>query len=435
MTAIVSVLNAQGIAIAADSAVTVSSGEVKKVYNKSNKLFTLSKFHPVGIAIYNSAHFMSIPWETLIKLYRKQLKEKKFDTIEKYKLDFLSFLTKNLDFITPKIKENSFYAFCHTGYNEVSANINKVLDDNNLLIQGMNTSDAANYVATVVSQEIPKYITYLNSLKQNNTIKLLLNDFKREYSTELNEIATSFQDEIKKKSETFTLNTADSDLFKEIFFHLAKIDNFIEQSSGLIFMGFGEKEVYPSSQLVTVGMMIGNNIRYRIEDPIYISPGTRDADIIPYAQRDVTLAVLTGIDPKYDDEISGAVRESFKSISEEIKNKIQDQTIANDIASVVDGVPQVLIDKLNKYRNEKITGPLINVLVNMGKEDMAEMAESLVNITSLKRKFTMNSSDESVGGPVDVAIITKGDGFIWLKRKNYFEYGLNRGFIDKYYKD
>lgn len=45
----------------------------------------------------------------------------------------------------------------------------------------------------------------------------------------------------------------------------------------------------------------------------------------------------------------------------------------------------------------------------MGKEDMAELAESSINITSIKRKFTSSdSSDESVGEPVDVAVVTKG---------------------------
>jgi hypothetical protein len=74
MTAIVGVLNSQGIAIAADSAVTVSGKNGKKVYNRSNKIFTLSKYHPVGIAIYNNADFLGIPLETLIKLYRSKLK-------------------------------------------------------------------------------------------------------------------------------------------------------------------------------------------------------------------------------------------------------------------------------------------------------------------------------------------------------------------------
>lgn len=55
------------------------------------------------------------------------------------------------------------------------------------------------------------------------------------------------------------------------------------------------------------------------------------------------------------------------------------------------------------------------------------MAEALVEITSLRRK--MDSNIESVGGPVDVAIISKADGFIWIKRKHYFSTELNSDFL------
>ncbi len=59
------------------------------------------------------------------------------------------------------------------------------------------------------------------------------------------------------------------------------------------------------------------------------------------------------------------------------------------------------------------------------------MAESLVTITSLKRKFTLEA--ETVGGPIDVAVISKGDGFIWIKRKHYFEASSNPQFFANYY--
>ena len=42
------------------------------------------------------------------------------------------------------------------------------------------------------------------------------------------------------------------------------------------------------------------------------------------------------------------------------------------------------------------------------------MAESLIKITALKRKF--DSEFETVGGNVNISIITKGDGFINIKQ-------------------
>ena len=61
MTAVVGILNKTGIAIAADSAVTISTGnKERKIYNSANKVFTLSKYHPVAIMIYSSAQFLSL---------------------------------------------------------------------------------------------------------------------------------------------------------------------------------------------------------------------------------------------------------------------------------------------------------------------------------------------------------------------------------------
>ena len=43
--------------------------------------------------------------------------------------------------------------------------------------------------------------------------------------------------------------------------------------------------------------------------------------------------------------------------------------------------------------------------------------------------------EETVGGPIDVAVISKGDGFVWIKRKHYFDRELNQHFFANYYKE
>ncbi len=48
-------------------------------------------------------------------------------------------------------------------------------------------------------------------------------------------------------------------------------------------------------------------------------------------------------------------------------------------------------------------------------------------LESLKEKVTRRT--QSVGGPVDVAIITKAEGLVWIKRKLYFEPNLNHRFL------
>ena len=59
--------------------------------------------------------------------------------------------------------------------------------------------------------------------------------------------------------------------------------------------------------------------------------------------------------------------------------------------------------------------------------EQVTVARSLVNLNSFKKRMSM--SLETVGGAVDVAVISKGDGFIWIDRKHYFDPALNPHFV------
>jgi len=61
------------------------------------------------------------------------------------------------------------------------------------------------------------------------------------------------------------------------------------------------------------------------------------------------------------------------------------------------------------------------------------MAEALVNLTAFKRHVARQA--ETVGGPIDVAVISSGDGFVWIKRKHYFSPELNPHFVANYLHD
>ena len=81
MTAEIAIMNKEAIALAADSAVTMTVESGQKIFTSANKLFALSKYHPVGIMVYGNAVFMGIPWENIIKTYRSRVGKKKFSTL------------------------------------------------------------------------------------------------------------------------------------------------------------------------------------------------------------------------------------------------------------------------------------------------------------------------------------------------------------------
>ena len=127
----------------------------------------------------------------------------------------------------------------------------------------------------------------------------------------------------------------------------------------------------------------------------------------------------------------------MKSFSTTITNIIDARHGNEDISLAIKGLDvDKIIQKstlqINKDMREVYTEPLLNTVVNLDKEDMANMAESFISLTSLVRR--MQPGEETVGGPVDVAVISKGDGFVWINRKHYFKPELNTQFFYNYFK-
>src|SRR5215211_4198617 len=95
MTAEIALLNKNAVALAADSAVTVSGSSGNKIYNAANKVFALSKWHPIGIMVYGNAEFMGVPWETIVKVYRQEIGKQAFPKVQAAYDDFVRFLGSN----------------------------------------------------------------------------------------------------------------------------------------------------------------------------------------------------------------------------------------------------------------------------------------------------------------------------------------------------
>lgn len=106
MTAEIAVMNKSAVALAADSAVTIRGGQIK-VYNSVNKLFSLSKYHPIGVMIYGNAEIDGVPWESLIKLFRTELGDTHLDSVSSYAERFAEFLASNALAFPPKRQEGT----------------------------------------------------------------------------------------------------------------------------------------------------------------------------------------------------------------------------------------------------------------------------------------------------------------------------------------
>ena len=390
MTSELLIMTSSAIALAADSVVTVGG---EKTYTGVNKLFMLSNNPPMGIMMYNLATFAGIPFETIIKEFRKNIIKNKNLTLDDFKIKFESFL-KDIAIDNGEPIENYINNF-----------IKIARQNHDYKIVGFND---------FINKYLDKYnLEYLGSCSEKIWADLEINS----------NLFEDFLDEINRNSEEFLLN------FKKAFIGFC-FSNYI----GVVVAGFEKERLLPSYMEFKINYFYGSI--YEIFHFKKKDLNLNEVIVKPFAQSDVINTFLYSINSNTEEEIV----KYFKSIqnnyvntliqavkNSDIDGDIESQLL-NEILKIKIANESFILDNLMNLLKLNHFYPIAQSISALPKEELSNLAESLIKITSLKRK--MQDTLETVGGPVDVAIITKGDGFIWTKRKHYFDGDLNPQFFD-----
>lgn len=407
-------LNTIGVALAADSAVTIGSS---KVFNTADKLFSLSKHHPIGIMIYGNASFMGVPWETVIKIYRKKLDKNTFNTLQEYSDSFFGFLKNDLRFYDLGYENNivrkKFHIFLTELLNYINSTVPEIwrFNPNESQIKQMIYGEASYYADA--------FLKYENSYGFNDS-------FFDSLGTDYGHLIVDVVEEL--------INIELDDEILALFMMIAGclvMKDIYNDETGIVIAGFGEEEIFPSLKSYLVEGIFKGALKYKEEHDVKIS-ATRSATIVPFAQQEMVHSFLTGIDPDLKNEVIGLI-ETITNIYPDVVN--QHITKLNykqmdSLRSFGSDLLRKFEEEVNRMVSEKFSNPVIETVASFPKEELAAMAEALVNLTSIKRKMSFQT--ETVGGPIDVAVISKGDGFIWIKRKHYFKPELNHPYFKNY---
>lgn len=413
MTAEVAILNKYGVALAADSAVTIGG---RKIYNSANKLFALTKHHPVGIMIYGAAQINGVPWETLIKFYRSRiLLGKKFDTIEEYRDNFLDFLKRTTS-ITSESEDRFIRYFIQTA----CLNLVKAIERRAKFQIEKNGRITKRQTNTIVKEVLEQWCsTHIASCTVDPAEKKQLFEKYRPVCDEkINDIFENLP----------ITKVARAKLVEAIVCALAN-DVPVTDGSGIVISGFGEKEMFPTLSRFTVEGRLNGHLKITTQSVEAVTDDN-SAIIVPFAQREMVSMFMEGIDPKYRVAVSHAVADMLKQIPELLKTKHSVSMPAATRDAVNNDIDQILTkfeEGLEAVQMNAFVRPVLDSVAALPLDELALMADALVNLTSFKRRVTMVL--ESVGGPIDTAVISKGDGFIWIKRKHYFEPELNPHFF------
>lgn len=417
MTAEVAILNKLAVALAADSAVTTGLPGQEKIFTSANKIFTLSKHAPVGVMIYGHVEHFAIPWETVIKQFRQELGRCRFPLVGDYVSEFQKFFSQKR-ILSERQQELSVLVGCLSA----EATAKRIAKRQKLKWNSANLGRVFDTMEEMISEQEAlegfKDISYSRFVRRyNHILDAYLKDKKGPFRCEIPSDRRA--------------------AFKKLVYLSICLDMRTGFSSGVVVSGFGEDELFPTLKEIHVDGGIFD--RVRISDGQFVDIGRSDQSVFvrAFAQEDVVEAFMRGYDEGYQKYMTRMLSAFMKNYTGELLREHTNYS-QDEVKTIIKIVEKKLERSIKDFRGElfdfcrrRYVEPVEDVLRAAPKDELAHVAEALVSLTSLKRR--VSGERETVGGPVDVAVISKGDGFIWIKRKHYFSQELNPHFVESYF--
>ncbi len=174
--------------------------------------------------------------------------------------------------------------------------------------------------------------------------------------------------------------------------------------SGVVVAGMGESDLFPVVLDYRVGTVAAGRLRYvkKCEERVTLDD---DAWILPFAQRDTIDMIIGGIYPELQDKIVEIIARYPRGTATNRDKKSSRARMGK------------VREAIEREIEEKYVRPLMAATAALPRHDLAAMAEALVNLTAFRARMSVTQK-EYVGGPIDVAVLSKGEGFVWVKRKD-----------------
>jgi hypothetical protein len=429
MTAEIAVLNKEAVALAADSAVTISTTNGPKIFNSVSKIFGMSKRHPVGVMIYGGASLLGVPWETIIKSFRDSLGTTQHGQLEDYSSDLIRFLEADRGLFPQDAQRSWVAATVKSYFRFIERRILAAVRDE-IEAKGQLTHAQ---VQALVSDEIREHHDDWKAAKDlPASLGGRADAVRRSYARPISDVRRTV---FGKAPVSRAASRQLGEIGRWLFTKQAPEGRKHPGRSGLVVAGFGVDDVFPKLRRFEVDGMALDTLVYLEGEPVDVDRAN-GAGIAPFAQREMVTTFIEGMHPN----LEAALNAEFHALARDHPDAVID---ASDLSDVEKKKLKSLFraetrKRVNSARRSMRAHtirdhimPILDVVEVLPKDELAAMAESLVNLTSFRRRVTFAA--ETVGGPIDVAVISKGDGFIWINRKHYFKRELNPQFYANRY--
>lgn len=406
MTAEIAILNRTAVALAADSVVTLAGEGRRKTYDSAEKIFELSKYQPIGLMLYNNAQFMNAPLEVLIRNYREGLSARKFAQLVQVWPDLEKFL---LGF--KHSREDELDHFKGMVIAELGGIRDIMLDH---MLKGV--SRRARKGQETLESLVIRHMKIRQGEAEARPLKdfsaaATLEAFTTDYGGELDDLAKASLRYVEIKGKV-------REALHAMMYAVIRSTIRSTAFTGIVLAGFGTDDIFPTLYAVEIDGLYFGQFRILETKLVDIDRRGETAAVVPFAQKDMPERFIFGIDHEFE----GAVERLATSLVGQVIDQ-KKRAFAGGLGEKVKATAAEQfregIDRLKK-RNAHNLNSVVN---HLSKKELGEVASHLVELTSRKRRYS--NELETVGGPIDVAILTRNEGFVWVRRKHYFDPEMN----------
>lgn len=386
MTSQIVLFNGYGVAIASDSALTMAGS---RVYDTAEKIIPLAEPNQFAILWSGSSHLHGYPYALLINEWKKSLGETSLPNATKYAESFVAWVESSSLF--DDFQQLVEYSRLVDGFlNETWSEIDDLRESKFALGEELTEDDCEK----VINDRNNRFLNW----------PVLHGASKGDWYSQLEE---EIADWIKERIEYWFddvpwTQSLESSLRNSLETYIVHSCIESSQRATLAFVGYGTNEVMPSYFELEVRAFFGDSMLWRFKQLTNFdaSSGSKYIGVKLLAQHDAISTFIAGID-------------------DQTYNRLKNEMLSGRNESSADSDGTDLEARTSKVesafgRNEKMER-FNNVAALMPVGSLVSVAESLIGIQSLSQ--AVNGELNTVGGPIDTAVITRQTGFSWVRRK------------------
>jgi hypothetical protein len=350
-------MNRRGVALAA---------------NMPETFFPIAPDVPVAIVAFGANDMMGVPWETIVRMYARQLGTQNFATLEEYAASFFAFIERSNSLYPSQLQAERVRRCVASLWTDYRDRIEAISD-------GRVTTSAAERradLATILYED-------RRDCERRPDLAALGEGFGAR-------VVATYGDQIDQlEFETF----GDLQLTQQVRSELRSILALMYEKewchphdeSEIAIAGMGDDEPFPSLLVYSVGTVVAGRLRCMRRQSVNIGVEF-EAGVVPFAHRETIDTIVDGIHP----DLLGAIRGEL-----------------NDAALGPHG--NRIKGDMQGHIEEHHMAPFMSAVAQLPRREMARVAEAMVTISTFAK-------------PASVAMLSKAGGFMWVTHDNQVRY-------------